>query len=400
MAIQFKGFRATKPVVRLIDADKSIYQAFFIGYDSAGNKRQFRYTSEISRATVSQRKRAAEVFCETMWEAMLKGWNPFLIDYPFFEKSIDDQMHLGFSMALDYALKIKIPYLSKYSVYDYNGCVRFMKKAAMQCGCENALVNSMERKDIRMIMATAKEKNGWSNKARNKYLTILKSLLTVLVDEDRIKFNPAHKIKNEPEEQGSGYKRLTDEEKEKIAGHLYQECPAFFEYLLFIYQLGIRRKENLLLKVRDINLQRSEILIRPEVAKTNKARIIPITHDINQILMGRSVWELPKEYYLFSNNKFAPGPNPYHPNIPTNWWAKYVQKDLGIDCKLYSLKHKGADDKIYAGIPLDALKNMYGHKSRQMTEIYAAAVKDKYNQQIIDNAPAFTAKVVKMKKEA
>lgn len=400
MAIQFKGFRATKPVVRLIDAEKSIYQAFFIGYDSAGNKRQFRYSSEISRATISQRKRAAEEFCSTMLEAMYRGWNPFLIEYPLFEKTVDELMQFTFSVALDYALKQKCIYLSKYSAPDYKGCVRFMKAAAQQCGCENVLINSMERKDIRMIIATAKETNGWSNKARNKYLTILKSLLTVLVDEDRIKYNPAHKIKNEPEEQGSGYKRLTDEEKEKIAGHLYQQCPAFFEYLLFIYQLGIRRKENLLLKIKDINLQRSEILIRPEVAKTNKARIIPITHDINEILMGRQVWSLPKEYYLFSNNKFNPGPDLYHPNVPTSWWAKYVQKDLGIDCKLYSLKHKGADDKIYAGIPLDALKNMYGHKSKQMTEIYAAAVKDKYNQQIIDNAPEFTAKVVRMKKEA
>lgn len=398
MAIQFKGFRATKPVVRLLDAEKSIYQAFFIGYDLGGNKKQFRYTREISRSTINDRKRAAEQFCETMWEAMMKGWNPFKEDYPLYEKTVTDLMYLTFSSALDYALQAKIPYLSQWSIPDYKGCVRFIKKAALKCGCESVLVNVMERKDIRMIIATAKEMNEWSNKARNKYLTILKSLFTVLVDEDRIKYNPAHGIKNEPEEQGSGYKRLTDPEKEKIAAHLYEKFPQFFEYLLFIYQLGIRRKELLLIKIKDINLQRAEIMIRADVAKTNKARIIPITHDINDILMGRKLWNYPGEYYLFSKDKFNPGPEHYHANVPTRWWENHVQKELGIDCKLYSLKHKGADDKIYAGIPLDALKNMYGHKSKQMTEIYAAAVKDKYHQQIIDHAPEFTAKVVQMKK--
>jgi site-specific recombinase XerD len=89
----------------------------------------------------------------------------------------------------------------------------------------------------------------------------------------------------------------------------------------------------------------------------------------------------------------------YHPNTPTHWWKQMVIDGLGIDCKMYSLKHKGADDKIEAGIELDALRNLYGHKSKQMTEIYARAVKGKYKQNIIDQAPVF-AKVVKMNRKA
>jgi len=76
----------------------------------------------------------------------------------------------------------------------------------------------------------------------------------------------------------------------------------------------------------------------------------------------------------------------YHPNTPTNWWRGLVinrETGLGIDCKMYSLKHKEADDKILSDISLDALKNLYGHRSQQMTKGYARAVKGKYKEEIM-----------------
>lgn len=80
---------------------------------------------------------------------------------------------------------------------------------------------------------------------------------------------------------------------------------------------------------------------------------------------------------------------------PTNWWRKLVIEGLGIDCKMYSLKHKGADDKIKAGIDLDALRHLYGHGSKQMTEYYARGLREAYKQQIIRLAPSITAKALK-----
>jgi integrase len=153
-----------------------------------------------------------------------------------------------------------------------------------------------------------------------------------------------------------------------------------------------------MLQVRDVNMIRREIRIRPEVAKTNNARTVPITSAIMAILEARDIYNLPPDYYIFSSNNFKPGTEPYHPNTPTNWWRKLVIIGLGIDCKMYSLKHKGADDKIESGISLEVLRSLYGHKSYQMTEIYAKAVREKHKQQIIDNSPAF-AKVVQMKRK-
>lgn len=395
MAFQFKDFRATKPVVRLIGLNT--YEVFFVLYDNSGKKRNMRYKAGINCLPEAERKKEASELALMLWEALQKKWNPLVEKYPSFEVK-PEARHILFADALDIAISHKRKILSKYSMYDYEGCIRFIKSAAKVTGHYFARVEDLEKKDIRILINEAKATNKWSSQARNKYLSIFRALLSVLVDEEEImKFNPAKGIKDEPIEESIGYKRLTDAEKEIIASHLLQVAPDFFDYLMFIYDDGIRRKETLLLEVRDFNLTTREIMIRPEVAKTNKARIVPITDTILQILLQRQIWNYPSDYFLFSNDKFKPGPVAYHPNTPTSWWREMVIKGLNIDCKMYSLKHRGADDKINNGIELDVLRTLYGHKSKQMTEVYAKAVKGKYKQKIIDNAPEF-AKVVQMRK--
>lgn len=396
MAYHFNGFSATKPVARLIDSKKGKYEAFFCYYDLEGNKYFYRFSQDINRLPLKERKIEAEVTAEALWQALNNGWNPLLLKYPDFDR-MKDKEPLTFDKALDFAFDLKKKELSKYSAYDYAGCVRFMKRAAKENKINEVDILKIERSDIRMILATAVLLNEWSSKARNKYLTILKALLSVLVDVEHLPYNPAHKIKNEAQDEAVSYRPATEQEKELIAAHLLEKAPDFFEFLMLIYQSGIRRKELLLIEIRDINLQRKEITIRPEVAKTNKQRIVPIPDDIYQILLRREVYRLPKKWFLFSSNNFAPGESKYHPNTPTSVWRKLVIEELEIDCKMYGMKHTGADDKIRAGIDLDVLKTLYGHKSKRMTENYAKAVKERYSDIIKNQSPAF-AKVVEMKK--
>lgn len=403
MAYQFTGFSATKPIARLIDSVKGKYEAFFIYYDADSKKRFFRQSKDINRLPIRERKLEAEITADALWDALNKGWNPCLSKLPDFER-VKQRDPLSFEKALDFAYNLKQKELSKYSAYDYAGCVRFMKRAAKELDLLHLDVSKVERPDIRAILTKATQLNNWSPKARNKYLTILKALLSVLVDIERIPYNPAHKIRNEAQDEAVSYRPATEEEKNSIAAHLTEKAPDFFEYLMLIYQSGIRRKELLLIEVRDINIHRREITIRPEVAKTNKQRIVPVPDDIYQILMRREVYNLPKKWFLFSSNQFAPGPEKYHPNTPTSFWRKLVIAEpekggLGIDCKMYGMKHTGADDKIRAGIDLDVLKTLYGHKSKRMTENYAKAVKEKYSDIIKTQSPVF-AKVVEMKKKS
>lgn len=399
MQYSFNGFKATRPVVRLVDKEKQHYEVYFTYYAERGKKKVYRHKKEINSHKAIERKRFAEEAAYIMWEALHNGWNPLNQKYPAYQDQRDRIGQLSFAAALDHGMKVKEKTLADLSKYNYTAAVRFFKTAAMACGLHDTRMQTIQRPDIRLIVSTAKEQMNWSAKARNQNLAILRSLLSVLVDEDRLKFNPATDIKKEKAEPVIGYREITEPEKIRIAEHLSITLPDFLDFVLFVYHVGMRPKEILMLQVSDINLLRREIIVRPEVSKTNRQRIVPITDDLRNILLAKKVNSLNKDWYLFSQKKFAPGPVPYRHTAGNRWWRKLVVRDLGISAQLYGLKHAGADAKILSGLPIDVLRSLYGHSSTQMTERYVTKLQEKYKEQIIDKSPSFTSKVVEMKRK-
>lgn len=401
MANQYKGFRATRPTVIFISEEKQTYQVYFDIYPPVGKRIPYRFSKDINNLKPSQRKAKAEDFALAFYDGMKDGWNPLVQKYPAWELERAAIESFTFRTGLEHALKLKKKELSKWSYYDYAGTVRFMTNAAVECGLASISLNAIKRKDIRLIVATAKEQREWTANSRNKYLTLLKSLLSKLVDEEIIEVNPAHKIKDEQAPKGKGYRRITDQEHDRIVRHLYENHLDYLEYVLTIEDLMIRRKELLMIQVGDINLKERTLTVREEVAKTNTKRVLPITDDLLGILLRRQIYNLPATWYIFSKNKFAPGPEMYHPNSATSWWYQLVQdhkKGLGINCKMYAMKHRGGDVKILAGINIEAIKELCGHKSLQMTEIYVKELKKVHANEIIEKSPSLMAKVVQMKK--
>lgn len=398
MQFQFQGFKATKPVARICNPAKKFYEVFFIVY-AGKQKISKRYKKGINDLrTPGERKDQAEADAYKLWEALMKGWNPLQVPWPAFHEEIVRLEAMSFNQAIDSCLQEKLKSLARGSAYYYNSIARRIKKIAVRTGYAERKITSIERRDMRLLISEAKEYYNWSAKARNQCLAILKSLLSVLIDKDILQVNPAHDIKPEKEPERVKYKRISPKDLERISEHLTLHAPLFLDFLVFIHDTGIRPKELHLIQLYDINLLKREIIVRAEVAKTNRERMIPITDDMLTIIINRDISMKPKEWYLFSNNGFAPGPNPYWPTAARYWWHKFVQVGLGIDAKLYGLKHTGADAKLLAGIDTRTLKSLYGHSSEQMTERYLEELKEIHKQKIIANAPSFSAKVIKMKK--
>lgn len=398
MAFQFKGFKATRPVVRLTDPGRQEYEVFFTYYGPDKKKQVYRYKKGINSLKPRERKAQADAHADVLWEALHKGWNPLTdANSPFKEDYKRKQMN--FTQALDYCLSVKKKDLSIASAYGYSSCCTLIKKAAIKSGYTDTNINLVERRDIRLILAMAKEMNNWTPGTRNHFMGVLKALMGVLIDEEIIKHNPVKEIKKEPAPKGRGYVRLTDDEQDRIYVHLLNEAPFYLEFLTFIYTAGIRPKEILLIKISDIDLKKRKIAIRPEVAKTNAFRLIPVTDDMLEILNSREVAKLPPDWYLFSKKKFAPGPKTYNRQTATNWWAYYIIKGLGINCKMYGLKHKGGDDKYRAGVSVKAIQGLFGHTSEKMTIKYLDAPTDILNAEVIAKSPSFSSKIVKMKRK-
>ncbi|MEI6948971.1 tyrosine-type recombinase/integrase [Paraflavisolibacter sp. H34] len=360
------------------------------------------------------------------WQQQLQsGWHPFeQVQKPSPEEEF---RQMPFNQALDFALKHAS--VSGKTRQDYGCTVKFVQEAATTLGLSERPVVEIERPHIRMMLEQIKKERKWSNKAYNKHRGYLSGVLSHLDDFEATRFNPAHRIKPLPVTETEKYVPLTEEEKEILRDFLFIHHYRFFVYLMVIYHTGIRPKEVLALKIRSVNLEEGLITILPDLeaenSKTKTIRKVPINNHLQLFLRELKLELYPSDYYVFgspftsgSGNRgagsqprygkpmrgtgyktgisgtmrtdyFLPSPTQIKRDTVTRLWKRIVMDKLGIDKHQYALKHTGANDKILAGIDLEALRELYGHSSTLMTERYAKKVKDIYREQIVQKSPSF-----------
>lgn len=371
-----------------------------------------------------ERKRHFEVLCDIRTEWLSAGWNP-IIDPEFKARNIIKSAKLAemtFNEAMSFAIEKKKPDLASKSYTDYNNVLSIVKDMAIDTGIGNLPVTSIERPQIMDLLEKIFKKRKFSNSRYNFYLVTIQAMFSKLETWTVVKYNPALKIEGKPVAGSDKYKVFTPKEKEDIAKCLIEKHPPFFVYLQTIYHTGIREKELLLLQVKDIDLIERSITITPDLerenSKTKDIRPIPISNALLPFFEAMNLENYPRDYYVFGS-PFEPGkgnkgakdgvlgamrsdfltPSKYHArrNTVTNLWDKLIKEGLGIDKYLYAAKHTGADDKIRAGIELDALRNLYGHRSKYMTEKYAKAIMEIRNGKIREQSPSFTpARILKI----
>ena len=342
---------------------------------NGGNPKRFS-TGINETDSFDQRMEKALVLQGAILKSLEQGWNPDL------KKSQTNQIKkVKFEDAVNFALeKLKLR-LSIKSYRDYSGTCRFVISASKKLKYQSMSIDAIERFHIKNIFETIKDQRKWSNHAYNKHLGYFKSILSELVEYNLIKSNPAHGIRvlkydTPPTE------FPTDLEQTKIINHLHERNYSFLRFVKALYQTGIRPAELLRLKVGDVDLQKDIILLRPEDGKTNKYRIVPIKSDLKTDLVEilRNIENT--DLYLFGtprqqggrielSDMFCPNPYKIKRDTVTKYWKKYVKDELGIDKKMYSLKHKAANDMMFDGVDLETIQTIFGHSKIKTTEIYA-----------------------------
>ena len=345
---------------------------------NGGNPKRF--SSGINDSdSFDERMEKVLILQDTIKKSLEQGWNPDL------DKTISKKpQKVKFEDAINFALeKLKLR-LSVKSFRDYSGTCRFIISAAEKLKYKNLSIDSIERFHVKNIFETIKEQRKWSNHAYNKNLGYFKSILSELVEYNLINNNPAHGIRTlKYDTPPTDFP--TDKEQTIIINHLHERNFSFLRFVKALYQTGIRPAELLRLKVSDVDLQKDIILLRPEDGKTNKYRIVPIKSDLKTDLVQILFSVDNADLYLFGTPRLCGGrleksdmfcPNLYKikRDTVTKYWKKYVKDELGIDKKMYSLKHKAANDMMYDGVDLETIQTIFGHSKSKTTEIYAIQI--------------------------
>lgn len=359
-------------------------------------KKLFRYKFSLNYIKdLSEREHEFKEACKILLNKLNSGWNPNIKDH---ETKLSEYTLVE---SLTFALDKKKPNVSLKTYQGYSGTIRFVTLALDKLGLSDLKIVNTKRIHIKLILDKITNERDWSNKAYNKHLGYLKAIISELIQWDIIETNPAASVKTLPETDSDANVPASLVDIERIKKELYENHISFYVFVITIFHTGIRPAELLSLRLNMINLKVGEIILSPDITKTNKKRIVPINKHLLKFYKEMDFYNLPKDYYLFGTFRipkkiykqvepdFIPGPRKVSRCTATRRWESIVKLGLKIDMNLYAMKHFGADQKILAGLPLDTLRELYGHSSNLMTEKYAKKVKEVYRRQILDQSPDF-----------
>jgi len=405
-------------IPRLHDYNGNLDKAWYVGFNITDPSTQKRKAIQIrlginAAKSKSERLTLGSSAVGIVKMALSDGWDPFttrLEDFLEFhkEKAVKKDINRQtFSQAIGFALE-KGSWARKTRL-GFSSAAGYFKEAAGKLGLCQLPITELKKQHIMQIAAQAKKSKGWSNASYNKYTNYISVILSVLVNWDIIPHNPAHDIKKLPVAETNKYEPYTAAEKKKIYDALHDNHYRFYVLFMVVYHAGVRPKEVLALKIKDIKFDLQEIHILPDLeeenSKTKKIRRIPINPHLLTLLQSLNLEGYPDNYYVFGspyakgrgnsgkgvNNPdyFKPSPTRIKRDTITKLWKKLIWEGAGVHKYLYAAKHTGGDDKIMAGVDLDALRDLYGHSSRQMTEKYISRLKEVHKRKIIEKSPDF-----------
>ncbi|WP_035647299.1 tyrosine-type recombinase/integrase [Flavobacterium sp. ASV13] len=360
------------------------------------NQKLFRYKFGINYIN-NYKKRLIEAnsIKDVLHDKLKNGWNPNIPDV------VNHFKYMTFSEALDFAIEKKSLYLGKKTLCASISIVNSIKKVLLGSNMKNLLISETKRAHIKLILEKVREDRNWSNQTFNKNLGYLKAILSELLQWDIIENNPSHGIKSLKVSETNAFTPATDEEIKLIKKKILTDFPSFYTYIISIFHTGIRPEELLHIQIKMIDLKKSQIILPPEITKTDIERIVPINPFLKTYFEEMNLSKYNSSFYVFGSYRefsnrglkkeldFVPGPRKLNRDCASKLWRKLIKTELEINVDMYSLKHLGANKKILAGVELDALRELYGHTSKMMTLRYATVVKEVNRQQILEKSPDF-----------
>lgn len=407
-------------IPELVSKNKNDWYIYFT-YELNGVKIPVKRRDGINRIKdLKQREIEGQALAKARLTWLQAGWNP-ITDPKFKARNIRTQAQasqMGFPIALQWALNQKK--VAKKTRNGYQSILDHIVETCNKEGFSAIPIAAVKRFDIMSLLGKLDEDRSFSNHGYNKYRDVIRLLLGELLIWNVIEYNPASKIPDRIVVESDKFQPYTDEEKQRIAEHLAAKHPNYLRYLLLIYHTGIRPKEALALKVKDISLTSREIKLVPDLeeenTKTKQIRNVPINDELLCILQELELEKFSADYYVFGSpfgpggnrgsvkggkrtgimgamrpDYFLPSPNRVKRDTVTRLWKVIIIEELEIPKYQYGMKYSGGDDKILAGCDLDALRSMYGHTSKRMTEKYLKKIKQIYKKEIITKSPAFLA---------
>jgi len=191
----------------------------------------------------------------------------------------------------------------------------------------------------------------------NRELACLSNIFTKAIEWDKIDTNPVHKVKFLKEPKG----RLRYLEKEEIQKLLNVASNYLRPILILALNTGMRRSEILGLKWHNVDIRKGIIYLLD--TKNNENREVPLNDLVKKTLI--KIPKHPDSPYIFCKKDGRP-----IKDVRKSFNA--ALKKVGItNFRFHDLRHTFASQLAMAGIDLNTIRELMGHKSLAMTLRYS-----------------------------
>ena len=190
----------------------------------------------------------------------------------------------------------------------------------------------------------------------NRELACLKCMFGLAMEGDYVAQNPVKKVKFE-KENNSRTRFLEKEELKKLL-----ECcdSRLRPIVLLAVNTGMRKAEIQNLKWREVDFHRGFITLSR--TKNGETRNVPLNRTGREALL--SIRKHPESPYIFCNSE----------GIPYNFGASFLTALKNAEIKgfrFHDLRHTAASYLAMAGVDLNTIREILGHKSLSMVLRYA-----------------------------
>lgn len=241
-------------------------------------------------------------------------------------------------------------------------------------------ITTITDKHIKLALRDASNLNQWSNRTYNNNLTALVTVFAFFKKEKMIPDKPTEDIEKK-KSKSKKHKYYDPDRFNLVRDLLRKNDPLLFFASKLVYYLCIRAEKELKwFQVGNIFIDRRQVLIQAEEAKTDEDRFISIPDELMEELATIRKNYPPDHYVVGKGMRVkrvldnSPSPKPFANNMLSARFAK-IRKKAGFssDYTLYGLKHTRIIHLKQDGAQDGDIMKLTGHTSY---EAYAKYLRD------------------------
>jgi len=217
-------------------------------------------------------------------------------------------------------------------------------------------------------------KTGLEDSTIKTYGNKLNAFFVWLMQRELLLKNPLDNIRLKYP-QYNDQRALTQEEVNKIisAVTLHPGIPLMFKrntvMISLLFFCGLRAGEFIAIQGRDIDMVKRTLTVRAETSKSKRSRIIPmnlnLVRHLEEYIRERNKCGYKTEYLIVSTSK-----DRGLTRHGLKHWVKRLVKLSGVKFHLHRFRHSFACNLAKCGTPILKIRDLMGHKSIRMTEVY------------------------------